>query len=113
MARLYSNENFPLPIVDELRKFGHDVLTIQETGKAGQAMSDEEVLAFANKEKRILLTMNRSHFIRLHQQKHPHVGMIVCTYDSDFSALARRIDEALQKEIDFVGKVVRVNRPQT
>jgi hypothetical protein len=30
MARLYSNENFPLPIVDELRKLGHDVLTIQE-----------------------------------------------------------------------------------
>jgi hypothetical protein len=56
---IYSNENFPLPIVDELRKFGHDVLTIQETGKAGQAMSDEEVLAFANKEKRILLTINR------------------------------------------------------
>jgi len=35
MARLYSNENFPMPVVAELRNFGHDVLTIQETGKAG------------------------------------------------------------------------------
>jgi hypothetical protein len=45
MAHFYSNENFPLPVVDELRKKGHNVLTIQETGKANQAMSDEEVLS--------------------------------------------------------------------
>jgi hypothetical protein len=24
MARLYSNENFPLPVVEELRRLGHD-----------------------------------------------------------------------------------------
>jgi hypothetical protein len=34
MARLYSNENFPLPVVEALRALGHDVLTIQEAGKA-------------------------------------------------------------------------------
>ncbi len=33
MALLYSNENFPIPVVQELRKLGHDVVTIQETGK--------------------------------------------------------------------------------
>jgi hypothetical protein len=27
MARLYSNENFPLPVVEELRRLGHEVLT--------------------------------------------------------------------------------------
>jgi hypothetical protein len=32
MARLYSNENFPLPVVHRLRTLGHDVLTIQEAG---------------------------------------------------------------------------------
>lgn len=32
MARIYSNENFPLPVVKQLRQLGHDVLTIQETG---------------------------------------------------------------------------------
>lgn len=30
MARLYANENFPLPVVEALRRLGHDVLTIQE-----------------------------------------------------------------------------------
>jgi len=28
MARLYSNENFPFPAVEELRCLGHDVMTI-------------------------------------------------------------------------------------
>jgi hypothetical protein len=27
IARLYSNENFPLPVVEALRGFGHDVLS--------------------------------------------------------------------------------------
>jgi hypothetical protein len=31
MARLYSNENFPLPVVERLRVLGRDVLTIQKT----------------------------------------------------------------------------------
>ena len=47
MARLYSNENFPIPVVEELRRLGHDVLTIQETGKANQEVPDDRILAFA------------------------------------------------------------------
>ena len=42
MARLYSNENFPLPVVERLRALGHDVLTIQEAGKADQALPDQD-----------------------------------------------------------------------
>lgn len=112
MARLYSNENFRLPVVEELRKLGQSVLTIQDTGKANQARSDDEVLTFANKEKRILFTLNRHHFIKLHNKRHPHAGIFACTFDPDFSALAERIDKALQQEKDFIKKVVRINRLQ-
>ena len=35
-ARLYSIENFPLPVVEKLRALGHDVLTIQETGRISE-----------------------------------------------------------------------------
>ena len=35
MARLYSNENFLQPVVDELRRWGHDVLTVLETIRRG------------------------------------------------------------------------------
>ena len=113
MARLYSNENFPLPAVNELRKLGHDVATIQETGKAGQSVPDEDVLAFAASENRTLLTLNRKHFIRLHRQDPEHSGMIVCTFDSDFIALADRIHEALESQAKLAKHLNRINRPPT
>ena len=91
MARLYANENFPLPVVEELRRLGHDVLTTLDVGKAGKALPDEAVLASAATEKRILITLNRKHFIRLHSLNPHHYGMIVCTVDPAFTAQAHRI----------------------
>ena len=34
MARLYADENFAQPAVERLRELGHDVLTVQDAGKA-------------------------------------------------------------------------------
>lgn len=111
MARLYSNENFPLPVVEQLRKLGHDVLTIQETGKADQAVPDNEVLAFAASEARAVLTMNRRHFINLHRENPQHAGIIVCTVDPDFTGQAERIHKVINEQSSLKGQLVRVNRP--
>ena len=48
MADLYSNENFPLPVVEKLREIGHDVTTVAETGKSEQSWPDEDVLKYAS-----------------------------------------------------------------
>ncbi len=112
MARFYANENFPLPVVEELRSLGNDVLTIQDTGKAGQALPDQEVLARARGEDRILLTLNRRHFIRLHEAQPDHAGIVVCTYDPDFRGQALRIHEAVTAVSALRGQLVRVNRPE-
>lgn len=72
MARFYSNENFPLRCVQELRQLGHDVLTSLEAGKANLAVPDEEVLTFAATEGRAVLTLNRKHFVRLHRHNVEH-----------------------------------------
>jgi hypothetical protein len=111
MARLYANENFPLNAVLELRALGHDITTTFEAGQAGRAVPDEQVLSFAITEKRILLTLNRKHFIRLHASQPNHAGMIVCTVDSDTTALAQRIDEAIRSVADISGHLIRINRP--
>ena len=111
MADFYSNENFPLPVVEELRRLGHHVLTIQETGKSGLALRDEQVLAYATRHKRILLTINRRHFVRLHQSHAIHAGIIVCSFDPDFSGQAKRIHEAVGKLSNSAGQLIRVNRP--
>ena len=111
MARLYANENFPFPTVEELRRLGHDVLTIQETGKADRSTPDEEVLAFSSADVRVLLTLNRKHFIRLDNRHTNHAGIIVCSFDPDFIALATRIHEAIAARADLSNQLVRINRP--
>jgi hypothetical protein len=61
IARLYSNENFPLPVVIALRALGHDVLTSFDAGKANDAIPDDEDLTFATTNGRAVLTHNRQH----------------------------------------------------
>ncbi len=111
MARLYSNENFPLPVVVKLRALGHDVLTVQETGKADQAVPDDEILRFATADNRAVLTINRLHFIRLHRERPLHAGIIVCTLDPDFGGQAERIHQAIGGASTLNGQLIRVNRP--
>jgi predicted nuclease of predicted toxin-antitoxin system len=111
MARLYANENFPLPVVAELRRLGHDVVTVRETGNANRATPDAEVLEFAGSEGQAVLTLNRKHFITLHALTPAHAGIVVCTVDADFVGQAQRIHASLALYTDLSGMLVRVNRP--
>jgi hypothetical protein len=111
VARLYANENFPRAVVEGLRSLGHDVLTTREAGRDNQRIADEDVLAFAIAEQRILLTINRYDFIRLHRHHAQHYGISVCTQDPDRAGQARRIDSALVAGVSLDGKLIRVNRP--
>ncbi len=113
MALLYSNENYPQPVVEELRRWGHDVLTVLEAGKADQAIEDDLVLAFAVSRGRAMLTLNRKHFIRLHQLHPGHAGIVICTFDPDFIGQAARIHTALESLANLSGELLRVNRPQS
>jgi hypothetical protein len=111
MARFYCNENFPLPAVVELRKLGHRCVTVAESGKANVQMADEAVLEFATTNGLAVITFNRRHFIALHVRKPDYAGIVVCTTDADFPALARRIDKAVDPfGDDLRGKLVRVTR---
>lgn len=113
MASLYSNENFPLGIVEKLRAIGHEVLTAQDAGNTGRAIADEEVLRFAAARERAVLTHNRRHFFRLDREfSRQHAGIIACTYDPDETRQAQRIDAAIREARgELHGKVLRVYRP--
>jgi predicted nuclease of predicted toxin-antitoxin system len=111
VARLYANENFPRQVVEALRTLGHDVLTTADAGKADQAIPDGEVLEFAVRERRIIVTPNRRDFIRLHRERGDHSRIIVCTVDSDFVGQASRIDRAIADADGMDGRLLRVNRP--
>jgi predicted nuclease of predicted toxin-antitoxin system len=55
VSRLLADENIPQPVVKALRAAGHDIHAIREEAPGA---SDEEVLAAARAESRILLTLD-------------------------------------------------------
>jgi len=109
LARLYANENFPLRVVMRLRALGHDVETVQETGRAGTGWPDAEVLAYASQQNRIVMTLNRRDYIRLHKQLPGHAGIIVCSVDTDSERLAQRVDSKLNGDSDLSNQLIRLN----
>jgi hypothetical protein len=71
------------------------------------------VLAFATAAGRAVLTFNRRHFIRLHDEVTSYAGIIVCTRDDDTMALANRIHQQLQGTPILLDKLLQVNRPSS
>jgi predicted nuclease of predicted toxin-antitoxin system len=111
VARFLADENFPQPAVEELRRLGHDVLTVRDAGQSGQAWPDREVLLFAVREGRAVVTLNRRDFLQLHREVPAHAGLVLCTADLDFAGQASRIHAAVSALPDLHGQVLRVNRP--
>ena len=111
MGRLYADENFDFPVVQELRHLGHDVLTVNEAGKAGRKIPDEQVLAYAISLGRTVITFNRWDFASLHKKDPTHQGIIICTRDDDVAALAQRIHQAIVNLPSLENVLIRVDKP--
>ncbi len=112
MTRIYPNENFYKSIVRNLREKGHDVLTSFEAGNANQGIPDENVFEFAQSERRVILTLNRGHFIRIHRRNPIHFGIIICTEDTNREALANRIHQALEEaDYNIENQLVSIIKP--
>lgn len=110
MVKLYSNENFPLEIVRQLRQLSYDVLTSYEAGQANQGIPDNAVLAFATQQERILITLNRDDFIALHQSDVPHTGIIICKDDRDSLGQAQMLDLCLRENLDLTNRLIRIKK---
>ena len=79
MARLFGDESFPRAVVAELRRLGHQILTTEEAGLAGQGVPDAEIVRFATRDGRAVLTLNRRDFVRLDAAQPDHDGIVVCS----------------------------------
>ncbi len=111
MARLYADEQFPFEVVEYLCNLGHDVLTVQAAGNANLKIPDDRVLEFATSNDRVVLTLNRKDFKRLHKSQSNHAGIIICTDDDNRYPLAARIDAAILAETLLSCKLISVVRP--
>ncbi len=105
---LYADEDFFYPVVEELRRLGHDVVTAQQDGHSSAA--NPIILDRAGALGRVLPTFNRSDFKRLHRQGATHCGIVSATQDHDHAALATRIHTALAAVTPSRWHL-RINRP--
>ena len=71
--KFYTDEHVPNAVVKGLRLRGIDVLTTKEANMLGA--TDEEHLAFANKEGRIIFTQDGD-FLRLNTKGFEHSGIV-------------------------------------
>ena len=95
----YADENFP------------PTNGARDSGHAGKAVIDLEILAFATSQQRAVLTHNRRDFIQLHQQNRRHGGIIACTFDANFERLANRIHSPLDRQESLTNPLFRINKP--
>ena len=76
--RFLANENFPLPSVHLLRDAGHDVRSISEESPG---IPDEQVLARAVADDRVILTFDRDYGELIYRSKLPSAAVLYLRYD--------------------------------
>jgi hypothetical protein len=83
-------------IAEALRRHGFDAISVQEAHKRG--LSNEDLLIYATKEKRAVLTHNIPHFVKLHtewiKEGKTHYGILV-TSEVEFKKLLRKVTKFL------------------
>jgi predicted nuclease of predicted toxin-antitoxin system len=111
MTRFYSNENLPLAIVEVLRNFGYNILTSYDAGQANQGIPDDDVLAYATNQNRILITLNRDDFLALHKSGVNHQGIIICKDDRDYRSQAEALHTYLKNQTqELQNRLIRVQK---
>jgi predicted nuclease of predicted toxin-antitoxin system len=111
MARLLADENFPRPVTVELRNRGHDVIDLEHLELTDRRLPDAAVLDMATRDGRAVLTLDRRDFTRLHRERADHSGIVACTLDLVFVALAARIDGMLTAIGRLDGQLLSIVRP--
>jgi len=108
-ARLYLDEDVIPELARVLRSVGLDVVSAHEVGALG--VTDEEQLARAPAEGRVLLSFNYRHFLRIgrdwYAARHRHAGIIVSyrqyrrrELGELRSAIARLLDSVSREELE-------------
>lgn len=108
---LLANENFPLDAVTALREDGHDVAWVREDARGSK---DEQVLARAQQEERILITFDKDFGELAFRSKLPATSGVILFRISVPSSeyIAQVAVQALATRADWAGhfSVIEDNR---
>jgi hypothetical protein len=101
LTGLLLDEMYPPALGQQLRAGGHDVVAVLDIEVGLAAKTDEDVLAWAGRNDRCVVTENVSDFARLAQQGFAHAGLIFVSsrrfprMGSGLQRLAKALDELL------------------
>ena len=95
-----------------LARAGHDVLALDQDETLSR-LADEEVLALAVEQERLVITHNVRHFVPIVRSRvearRSHSGLILVTLPhTDYGAILRRLEQAFAARPDQVEWVDRV-----
>jgi len=76
LTGLLLDEMYPPALAKRLRDMGHDVLAVLDVEVGLASRSDEDVLAWAARNNRCVVTENVSDFARLAAQGATHAGLV-------------------------------------
>jgi predicted nuclease of predicted toxin-antitoxin system len=80
------DEDISYRVAEGLRQRGVDAVSVHEVGRAGKALSDEDQLAFAARDGRVLVTYNRADYQLLDAtwrlKGRTHAGVLWCAEKS-------------------------------
>jgi len=88
--RFLADEHIDLPAIKSLRARGTDIISLKEANLRG--FPDDEILLFANKENRVIVTRDKD-FLRLASSGTRHKGIIFLTKSLDTSNLIRELEK--------------------
>lgn len=114
LALLLDEDSQAKYLVNLLNAAGHDILTINEAGMAGSL--DEEVLAYAHQQNRILLTRNCDDFLALHQSDLTHAGILTVYQDAEpgknmsYQAIVQAIHNLELAELALANQFIVLNQ---
>ncbi len=96
---LYTDEDVHAALAVELRRRGYDAESCHEAGRGNRAIPDEEQLAYATEQGRVIITFNAADYILLDQEwkaaGRQHIGIVVSPKINDLGELLRRVTHHL------------------
>ena len=111
MTRLFADENIPPRIVQGLQDYGVDIITTTDAQLDNRNTSDPEILTYATRVGRAVITFDRGDYKKLHQQSDAHAGIILLKQNMPLPMLIEKVAALALSQSDLKGKVHRVIQP--
>ncbi|MFA4858436.1 MAG: DUF5615 family PIN-like protein [Candidatus Margulisiibacteriota bacterium] len=98
MSRFFANENISPHTVEFIKSLGFDIKSVREVGLKGA--TDEEIIEFAIKEGRIIITFDMDYAVAYYRVFAAKVGIIVIRLRSQWHEnVNREIDRFLRARL--------------